>query len=86
MLFVFPGEGILPFWMKDTLIPLDLIWVNQRGIVVTIETAPVENKSLTQLTVYKNTLPAGYVIELNANTAKNIGLQVGDHIAVPSNL
>jgi uncharacterized membrane protein (UPF0127 family) len=34
MLFVFRQDGILPFWMKDTLIPLDLIWLDRDGVVV----------------------------------------------------
>ncbi|MFA4826840.1 MAG: DUF192 domain-containing protein [Candidatus Shapirobacteria bacterium] len=87
MIFVFSGESILPFWMKDTLIPLDLIWLNSQGQVVSIQTAsPQPNTPITQLKNYKNSTPAKYVIELNANTAANIKLQVGDIVTLPKSL
>src|SRR4030067_404571 len=37
MLFVFPQGGIYPFWMKDTLIPLDMVWMDSQGKVVFIK-------------------------------------------------
>ena len=39
MIFIFNREMTLPFWMKDTLIPLDMIWVNHAGKVISIQTA-----------------------------------------------
>lgn len=84
MIFVFPFEGILPFWMKDTLIPLDMVWVNSKNEIVSIQTATVEtNKSNSKLYVYKNDQPAKYVIEFNAGTAQKIGLKIGDTLSIP---
>lgn len=82
MIFIFSFEGTLPFWMKDTLIPLDIIWINSQNQVVSIQTAPVEpnNSNLKQ---YKNNQPAKYVIELNAGVADKIGLKIGDTIQIP---
>src|SRR4030042_6719439 len=37
MLFVFQEEGVYPFWMKDTLIPLDMVWIGSNKTVVYIE-------------------------------------------------
>ena len=85
MIFVFPFEGIWPFWMKDTLIPLDMIWINSDNKVVSIQTAQVEkNKPDLLLQKYSNEKPAKYVIELNADMAKKIDLIIGDTISIPN--
>ncbi|MFA5750330.1 MAG: DUF192 domain-containing protein [Candidatus Shapirobacteria bacterium] len=80
MIFIFNKDGALPFWMKDTLIPLDIIWINSQGRVTDIITA-TEIKSLKLL---QNTQPAKYVLELNANEAQKIDLKVGDIIQLPN--
>jgi hypothetical protein len=77
MIFVFPKLGNYSFWMKDMLIPIDMVWLDEKGRVVTIasnvspETYP---KS------YTSTTKAQYVVELRANMANDIGLKVGDII------
>ncbi|HNZ84257.1 MAG TPA: DUF192 domain-containing protein [Candidatus Woesebacteria bacterium] len=76
MLFVFDREGKYPFWMKDTKIPLDIIWLNSKFEVVKIITA-TETDSLKSFT---NDQPALYVIELNANEVFKLDLKVGDII------
>lgn len=81
MIFPYPFNTILPFWMKDTLIPLDMIWINSQGSIVKILTVqPQPNTPSTSVTVYKNEAPAKYVIELNAGDAKKLDLNVGDLI------
>lgn len=79
MIFTFPSESIQPFWMKDTLIPLDIIWLNQQGRVVTIITGKPNDLSILQ-----NTTLAKYVIELNANDAQKLKLSFGDIINLPN--
>jgi uncharacterized membrane protein (UPF0127 family) len=37
MIFIFPKAGLYPFWMKNTLIPLDMIWIGAEGKVVDVE-------------------------------------------------
>lgn len=76
MLFTFGFETNLPFWMKDTLIPLDMIWLDQNGKIVDIQTANEINSSK----IYQNQTPAQYVLELNANDSQKIGLKIGDKI------
>jgi uncharacterized protein len=81
MIFIFPKPGILPFWMKDTLIPLDMIWLDSAGVIVDIQTAqPQPNTPITQLTLYKNSTPAQYVLELNALDSQKLNLKKGDFI------
>jgi len=81
MIFVYQKEGTYPFWMKDTLIPLDIIWISSRGVVTDIVTAnPQPNTPITKLTLYQNTKPAQYIIELNANRSQEIGLKVDQQI------
>lgn len=81
VIFIFNNDNIQPFWMKDTLIPLDMIWINSQGIVVSLQTAqPEPNTPFTKLKIYKNDKPAKYVIEINANDAQKLNLNIGDKI------
>lgn len=76
MVFIFSQDGIQPFWMKDTLIPLDMIWINSIGKVVDIKNVPQTNS----LNVVQNSIPAKFVIELNLNETNKINLKIGDII------
>jgi uncharacterized membrane protein (UPF0127 family) len=79
MLFVFPQEGIYPFWMKNTLIPLDMIWMDSNGTVVFIgkDEQPCKADPCPVINPGKN---ARYVLELNAGTAERLGLGEGDRM------
>lgn len=72
MLFIFNQEGIYPFWMKNTPLPLDIIWLSQNGTVVDIK-----NGQPQDTTLLTNSKPAKYVIETNPNTTN---LKIGDKI------
>ena len=81
MLFIFGHESTQTFWMKDTLIPLDMIFIKASGQITDIYTAsPEMGKSDFQLTLYKSTQPIKYVIELSAGTAKNLNLKTGEYL------
>lgn len=73
MLFVFPSPQILQFWMKDTLIPLDMIFIDQDKKIVNVVTTPVGD-----LSIKNSTSPALYCLELNAGTATKLNLKPGD--------
>ena len=66
MLFVFPDEGIWSFWMKNTKIPLDILWLDEDGNVVHIEknALPCKNEPCR---VYRPEAKAVYVLEVAAN-------------------
>lgn len=76
MIFIFTKDGYQPFWMKNTFIPLDMIWINSNGKITDIITATQTNSTK----ILQNTQPARYVLELNAYDTEKIGLKVGDII------
>ncbi len=81
MLFIFRSQAIQTFWMKDTLIPLDIIFIKESGEITDIYTAsPERGKSDFQLSLYKSSEPTKYVIELSANTTSKLNLKIGDYI------
>ena len=79
MLFVFDTESVYPFWMKDTLIPLDMIWLDHDKHVVFIanDVQPCYNEPCAVINPQTSAL---YVIELNAGTAARENLVVGSTI------
>jgi uncharacterized membrane protein (UPF0127 family) len=81
MLFVFDKEGVYPFWMKNTKIPLDIIWINRDKAVVCINrnTPPCKTSPCPSYDPEKNAL---YVIELNGGAAEDMGLIVGDRVMI----
>ena len=86
MLFVFPQAQPLTFWMKDTLIPLDMLFFDEAHRLVTIR-ADVPPCKADPCPTYASTAPARYVLELNAGTAAKLDLRKGDVITfsdVPS--
>jgi len=81
MIFIFSDSQIRSFWMKNTKIPLDMIFLDPQFNVVTIHTATVQpNTSDFALKQYTSSLPSKYVIEINANLSKSLNLNIGDKI------
>jgi uncharacterized protein len=74
MWFVFDTDGYWAFWMKDTLIPLDMLWVAADGTIVTIA-HNVQPESYPQ--AYEPTEPARYVLEVPAGFAASRGIAEG---------
>ena len=76
MLFVFPESGRHAFWMKNTLIPLDIIWLDYGRRVVFIE----ENAKPCKIAPCPSFVPTGdalYVLEINGNSASALGIKEG---------
>ena len=83
MLFVFGDEAVRSFWMKNTLIPLDMIFIDSNRRIVHIEenTQPCESDPCS---IYSSQLPAMYVIEVNAGFSERNGLGAGDSVTLPA--
>jgi uncharacterized membrane protein (UPF0127 family) len=77
MLFVFPAAAVQTFWMKDTLIPLDMLFFDERRRAVT-ELGDVPPCKADPCPIYPSTEPARYVLELNAGAAAKFGVRKGD--------
>lgn len=78
MFFVFNKYGKYPFWMKNTLIPLDIIWIKDNKIVFIAENVQ-PCKTIICPEVNPNT-DANYVLEINAGLSKEFGFKIGDEI------
>ena len=79
MLFIFSRERRLTFWMKETLIPLDVIYLDTSGTIVSIHTMqPEPGVHDAFLTRYSSDGPALYALEVNAGVAQELDVQPGD--------
>ncbi len=77
MLFIFDRDDYRSFWMKNTVIPLDMIFANSDFEIVTIR----KNTKPYDLSSYPSTRPAKYVVEVNAGFCNKYGIKVGDKIS-----
>ncbi len=78
MLFVFEQETYLTFWMKETLIPLDILFLDAQGLVVDVQTMQTQPAaSEAELKRYRSAWPARYAIELNAGLARALEVVPG---------
>ncbi len=80
MLFVYPRPQKAVFWMKNTLIPLDMIFADETGVV----TAVHENAVPLDLTGIDGGDNVQYVLEINAGLSKRLGLSVGSEMRHPA--
>lgn len=84
MIFVFSRESDWEFWMKNTLVPLDMIWLRADGTVTTVAVnVPSSTRTAPDATLARRRGRGVYVIELRANEAAADGIVVGSHLALP---
>jgi hypothetical protein len=79
MLFVFPDSQPRTFWMKNTLIPLDILFFDASRHLVAIQ-ANAQPCKANPCQLYPSNTPARYVLELNAGTAATLDAREGDVI------
>ena len=80
MLFVFPQVQTALFWMHNTLIPLDMIFISNDGHVADIHERAVPLSDA----VIASRVPVRAVLELNGGTADRLGIEVGDLVESPA--
>ena len=76
MLFDFKQPTVATMWMRNTLIPLDMLFVDQRGLIVNIAQRAVPESDQTIAAA----APVRAVIELNGGTTERLGIKPGDRV------
>lgn len=79
MIFVFRRELPLGFWMKNTLIGLDIAYLDKNGVIVKIYTM----KPLDTVTDYSSGKYAKYALEVRAGLFKKLKVEVGQKVEIP---
>lgn len=79
MLFLYEEEQPLSFWMMNTLIPLDIIFIDASGEVINIQHGKPRN-----VTPLPSSRPALAVLEINGGLAAKLGIRPGDRLMHPA--
>ena len=80
MLFVFEREQMLSFWMRNTLIPLSVAYIDSEGRIVDIQDMePLDDVPPN----YVSAEPAQYALEVNQGFFAERGVEVGDEVEFP---
>lgn len=76
MFFIFPYQTYQSFWMRNTVMPLDIIFVNKDNDIVKVH----RNAEPYDESAYPSNAPAIYVVEVNAGYTKSYNINEGDKI------
>jgi len=80
MLFLYPSEREIQMWMKNTVIPLDMIFIRADGTVSHIAERAVPRS----LEIIPSEGPVLAVLEVNGGTAARLGIKPGDRVLYPA--
>ena len=87
MVFVFDKDSKPVFWMKDTLIPLDMIWINDGKVVGIEKNVQIEKgKKDNELKKYYAPSKVDYVLEVNAGFCDKNNIKAGSSVQKLSDL
>jgi uncharacterized membrane protein (UPF0127 family) len=81
MLFVFQDDAPRAFWMKNTKIPLDMLFFDAERRLVSVQ-HDVPPCTADPCPAYSSGAPARYVLELNAGQARKLGLTTGEELKI----
>ena len=76
MLFIFPREKIIQLWMKNTYIPLDVIFISENKVIVDIK----KNMEKLSETIVKSKVKSRYALEFNAGLINKLDIRIGDKV------
>ena len=82
MLFVYNDQGLRGVWMKNTLLPLDVLFLNHKAEIVAMlpDLQPCRQNPCP---IYSSQLPATYMLEVNAGFINNHQLKIGQALGLP---
>jgi uncharacterized membrane protein (UPF0127 family) len=80
MIFIFPTVRSVMMWMKDTLLPLDMLFIDTRGHIVNI----AENTKPMDETIIGSRGAVAYVLEIAGGASKRLGIVTGDTVSGPA--
>lgn len=82
MLFIFSPKSRPAFWMKDMLIPLDMIWISDSKIVHINENVPPPSlgQKDNELSLYSPPVSIDFILEVNAGFSQKYSIKVGDSV------
>lgn len=81
MLFIFPRDEQLSFWMKNTFIPLSIAFISQGGTIRSIH-----HMTPHSLEAIQSTYAVRYALEVNQGEFARLGVKAGDRVILPPNL
>lgn len=82
MIFVYPVEGIYQFWMKNTLIPLDMIWISKDKTIVNIKKNAQPCPSGGDCPTINPGANSQYILEINGGLSDRYGFEIGDSVTI----
>jgi uncharacterized membrane protein (UPF0127 family) len=81
MLFVHPVTGHYSYWMYQTYIPLDMIWMDENHrIVELVESAPPCKTAASKCAHFGGNENAKFVLEMNGGAIRKYGLKAGETV------
>ena len=80
MLFIFSDVAPRAFWMMNTLIPLDMLFIDADRRIINIQANAPPCVPPQRCPTYHSTAPAQYVLEIAGGRAQAVGIRTGDHI------
>lgn len=81
MIFVFDSDQQLSFWMRNTIIPLDIAFIRSDGTIVSTHTMqPLDESG------YPSMEPAKYALEVRGGQFHTWGIVAGDRVVIPADL
>ncbi len=86
MLFIHDSEAPQAYWMKNTRIPLDILYFDDHLLLVSAQRNVPACSLGDACPIYPSTGPARYVLELNAGQAATLGLKPGDRLELGAGL
>lgn len=76
MVFIFPNEALRRFWMKDTKLPLDILFFDKNLTLISV----FEGAEPYSLDSISSLIPAQYVLEIPAGAKEKLGLSIGNQM------